>query len=330
MLHQAQSTKALEPMSHLYAYPFHWQLPAATEKAAFEAMKEIEGEIKFQYFGIPWATIIDGVRAKSPRVGEILSALRTLCASAPTGERRATVAQHIHAVRFIELFKAAGITDLFWSHAVAGQRDIEGIAIHPFPLFPAQAPEPEETALEKKKRYLANFVGAYNPGIYLSNVRQKIFEDEGSDSSLLIIKRDRWHFDRSVYVEQIGGEKPEENQLSLETRMTEEYLQAIRNSWFTLCPTGSGPNSIRIFESLNLRSIPIILTRDLRLAGPSELWKQAAITEEDSESGYRKAMERAQATSPDDREAKIAAGAKLQKVIGPTAYGQLIILTMLS
>lgn len=295
-----------------------------TEKAAYDAIHARWDEIDFHYFGIPWATIIDGARAKSSKVGDILSALQKLCLNVPKSERRVTVAQHIHALRFVELFKAAGITDLFWSHAVVGQTVVDGIAIHPFPLFPAQAPDFDDKVSSKPKDYLANFIGAYNPSIYLTDVRTKIFEDAGSSDDVLIVKRDRWHFDRSVYDEQIAGQKPEEAQLSREAQMTDEYLNAIRQSWFTLCPTGSGPNSIRVFESLHLGSIPIILTQSLRLPGPRQLWENAALIEEDSEDGYRRAVEQARQMSEAMRQQKLAAARDLLEFVSPTAYYRLI------
>lgn len=308
------------------AFPHYWQIPAATEKAAFESMLNHSNDFRFDYYGFPWATIIDGVRGSSAKASEVLSALHLASKCSETGNRRrVTVAQHIHALKYIDLFKASGITDLFWSHTTRQQTEIQGIRLHPFPLFPAQTPNGLEAgSLSRPRQYLTNFIGAYNPAIYLSNVRQHIFNDADRWPDVLIIKRDAWHFDRAVYDEQISGKSASKQHKQVERRRTEEYLDAIKNSWFTLCPTGSGPNSIRIFESLCLGSIPIILTRDLALPGPKSLWGAATIIEEDSEAGYSKAMEKVRSMNIDQKYEMIRYGCKLFNFLKPESYAELI------
>lgn len=309
------------------AYPHYWQVPAATEKAGWEAVARSAAPLPFDYVAFPWATIIDGLRANGRNTWPILMAL----ADAQEimrgwGARpRVTVAQHIHALQFVELFEACGITDLFWSHATHGRPLVGRIRIHAFPLFPAQTPDARASApSERPRRYLANFIGAYNPRIYLTNVRQVIFDDPNAHGDLLIVKREAWHFDRAVYQEQVKGLSPDQQRLRAEEQMTQEYLEAIRDSWFTLCPSGSGPNSIRIFESLCLGSIPIILTRELRLVGAHELWERAAIIEDDSEAGYRRAVQRARAMSEVDRRVMLAAGQQLAALTSPASYADIL------
>lgn len=329
LLQEVQTARpALLRQGRLMAYPFHWQVPAATEQAAYEAMRlEARPDDDFDFVALPWATLIDGLRGGSDKVLPILKALRALqqdLAGAGT-RRRATVAQHIHALQFPELFTALGITDVFWSHAVVGQELVDGMRVHPFPLFPAQTANVDEHRGEQRPiRYLANFIGAYSAGLYLSNVRKVIYDDAGASSDVLIIKRDAWHFDRAVYEEQVQGVRASADRLAQEREHAREYLQAIRESWFTLCPTGSGPNSIRIFESLCLGSIPIILTRSLRWPGSGALWERAALFEEDSESGYRRALARARSMSLEQRRQMVDAGRQLSREVLPPAYGRLI------
>jgi hypothetical protein len=311
------------------AFPYLWQVPAATEKAAFEAVIKANGLGKNMLFvGFPWATLIDALSRRSARLSVLLNGLEQLAEALSATNlpvRRLSVAQHIHAQQFISLFKALGITDLFWSHAIESQKQAEGIALHPFPLFPAQAPVAlyNEQRLTSR-RHLANFIGAYSPGLYPSNLRQVIFDDAGSESDLLIIKRDTWHFDRAVYVEQMHGQLATDEQAEREREETKEYLDSIRQSWFTLCPTGSGPNSIRIFEALALGSIPVVLTKSLRLPGPRALWEKAALFEDDSEAGYRRVIARARQMSTAARHNMIAEGATLFELVGPRGYAGLV------
>jgi hypothetical protein len=239
--------------------------------------------------------------------------------------RRITVAQHIHTMQHMEFLRAAGITDVFWSHATHSFGGVDGLTVHAFPLFPAQTPvETPPSDLHRSRPLLANFIGAYNPRIYLTNVRAAILEDAGLEPDVLIIKREAWHFDRAVYEEQVKGLKPDEERRQVEQRHAREYLQAIRDSWFTLCPSGSGPSSIRIFESLCLGSIPIVLTRDLRLAGSQALWARAALIEDDSVEGYRRAVATARAMTVSTRCEMLQAGVELFEQMHPRAYARVL------
>lgn len=321
--------RRLKISNGVVAFPYFWQVPAATEKAAFETVIKANGiDENTIFIGYPWATLIDALRRRSTLLPVLLNGLEQLTEALKATHlpsRRITVAQHIHARQFIRLFKALGITDIFWSHAIESEREAEGTQLHPFPLYPAQAPIAVTNEQRRvPRRYLANFIGAYNPGLYLSNVRQVILDDAGKESDLFIIKREAWHFDRAVYVEQMHGQLATDDQSRREREEAKEYLDAIRQSWFTLCPTGSGPNSIRIFEALALGSIPIVLTKLLRLPGSRVLWEKAALFEEDSEAGYRRAIAKARAMSSVEMQHMIIAGAQLFTYVAPENYAGLI------
>jgi hypothetical protein len=51
----------------------------------------------------------------------------------------------------------------------------------------------------------------------------------------------------------------------------------VQRSVFALCPSGSGPNAIRLWEALGYGAIPVILADHLWLPGDAELWQQAAL-----------------------------------------------------
>lgn len=315
----------------LTAYPYDWQTPAITEKAAHDSMIDwADTALGFHYIAFPWATLFDRMDQWSANLPDMLRELGRLCRELPGGGGRvATVVQHIRADRYMRFYKACGITDLFWSHCTHSRREIDGIRVHPFPLYPAQTATLGETPdLHAPRKYLANFIGAYNPKVYLTDVREHIFADAGTADDLLIIKREGWHFDRTVYDEQMKGITPDEARLQAEERNKTEYLDAIRHSAFTLCPSGSGPNSIRIGEALALASIPVILTRELALPGAPALWEEACLIEEDSVQGYRRALERARAMTPDELRRKQAATQALYKDFAPDAYGRYILSVM--
>lgn len=320
--------RGLARFGRLVGYPHHWQMPAATEMAAFAGMQSDITSIDYAYLGAPWATVIDGVRGGASEAFEVLAALKACRRALPRGLRVATVAQHIHADRFAGLFRACGVTDLFWSHARVGRDRLDGMIVHPFPLFPAQTPDgPDPADPHRPRRWLANFIGAYNPKVYLTDVRARIFADAGVPD-MRIVRREAWHFERAVYREQIGGVAGDAARLAIEASEREEYLDAIRDSEFTLCPSGSGPNSIRIGEALALASIPIILTRDLALPGDVANWEAACLFEEDSAEGYLRALARARAMSPAELRDRQLATRTLFAMISKSGYAKLITASM--
>jgi len=302
LLDKLSEPKKIVVTDRIIAYPYFWQVPAATEKAAFESLLNDKTKREFEYVAFPWATLFDSLVAKNQLCLILLTELGKISDREVKTAHRVTVAQHIKALNYVDIFKKLGITDLFWSHATTELTEIEGIKIHPFPLYPAQTPEvlrPEDVLRDRE--FLANFIGAYNPKLYITNVREVIFNDPNTHKDLNIIKRDSWHFDRAVYKEQVMGLTASQEEINIEEKNKIEYIEAIKNSWFTLCPTGAGPNSIRIFESISLGSIPIILTNKLRLPSCSVEWSNAAIIAEDSVMGYKVAIERARLMSKTER-----------------------------
>jgi hypothetical protein len=310
--------------SNMIAYPYYWQEPVATERFTYVCFSE-ENNIEFEYIAFPWATLIDSLKSSIKYLDDIFHAVDSIITRKPKTSRRVTVSQHILTSEFIDLFHACHISDIFWPHLTFDCQNIAGIRLHPFPLFPAQTFSMGEMPnINPSYKFLANFVGAYNKCIYITDTRKHIFNDIGKFSDIMIIKREGWHFDRAVYKEQILGINPDKDALENENFNRNTYLDIIRSSWFTLCPTGAGPNSIRIFESLFLRSIPIILTRQLRLPGDGDLWEKSAIIEEDSEYGYKSAIAKAREMKIEDRIRMIENGKRLYSLVQPSQYSNFV------
>lgn len=323
---------------NLIVYDKDWQYPARTECAAYESIvKYLAKDENSIYVAFPWATLIDGLRNNKKNIELLLIELNFISRFLRTSNHKNvfTVCQHIHMKEFMPYFKMLGITHIFWSHKLRSDNVLEGIQLRAFPLFPAQTYKDyvnflyldEDVYLNslrnRKFRYLANFIGAYNPDIYLSDVRKQIFDDKDL-AGFHIIARKEWHFERAVYAKQISGKNDDVSKLLQEEAHTAEYLNAIFESSFTLCPTGSGPNSIRIYESLCLGSIPVILTNELDLAGSHELWEKACIIVDDTTEGYVAAKQ--QMTNMSEKEVleKRMAGVQLLRMVGPDNYFDLI------
>jgi hypothetical protein len=247
-----------------------WQRPNATEAFAAELLATATGYVPY-----PWATCIDRLRRGLISAVDATNQLRVLASD----QIRATVCQHIWALEHLELFMAAGITDLFWSHATTGALTQNGVRIHPFPLYPVRCTShrPSVPLLPPADRsILYSFQGAYQPGLYLTPVREWILQWSPRADALLE-RRQEWHYEQAVYREQLLGQPVDRGRAAQLASEATDYADTLQHSVFALCPSGSGPNSIRLWEALGYGAIPVILSDHLWLPGDAELWQQAAL-----------------------------------------------------
>ena len=170
-----------------------------------------------------------------------------------------TVCQHISFKRIIPILENIGITHLFTPHkSKLDSMFIQtNIIIIPFILYPVNQNIKLENFLNDK--YLYSFIGNYEE-YYLSDIRYKIKNLKNTEKNYINIKS-KWHFYNYVYKNQIKKNSFENNS-EIQDINFQNYL---KNSRFSLCPSGSGVNSIRLFESLSFGSIPIILSDNIIL-----------------------------------------------------------------
>jgi hypothetical protein len=121
---------------------------------------------------------------------------------------------------------------------------------------------------------------------YISRVRLRLPEIATSED-IRVKLNNEWHFNFIVYGEQVESnsilEKAPRGRID-NTQKVSEYNYALCESIFSLCPAGAGPNSLRLWESLAIGSIPIILSDSLVLpqvhsdaAVSADLWHEAVI-----------------------------------------------------
>lgn len=263
------------------AWPDGWQRPNRTEEWAWERCRAGAAAASpfVQMLCFPWATLIDLMRrGRQDAAAPLREALRW--APPRITLRRATVMQHIWAKDMLAQLQALRVTDVYWSHAVRSETQWPGgIQVHPFPLYPvccgADA-DPADTPAPAQRRWLYSFIGAYEPGLYLSPVRRWILELPAREDAR-VERRAEWHFEGPVYRRQIEGLPEDEAATTSRQRHEAEYREALVQSVFSLCPSGSGPNSIRLWESLGLGAIPVLMADTLRLPGDEALWREAAV-----------------------------------------------------
>ena len=270
-----------QKLNNIVVFPHGWQLPAKTEKWAFERLADFKFASNYiQMVCFPWATFIDLLNhGKAEDRSFYLNALE--CAPPRNSLIRATVCQHIFAKDILEWFHRLKITDLYWPHTIQSEFEIEGIRVHPFPLYPVRCFDEADEFMQQQqsimnRRYLFSFVGAYEAEKYLTPVREWIFNLAGCPNSY-IERRDEWHYLKKVYGEQVFKQtisSADKEQYNIKSR---EYVAVMRDSIFSLCPSGSGPNSIRLWESLGFGCIPVVLADQLRLPGSQSEWDKAII-----------------------------------------------------
>jgi hypothetical protein len=235
---------------NLYYYNYEWQIPVITELRSFELFRHHQN-IPDNYLAFPWATMIDNyVCRNEPKLFYKISAYKIKDKSC------FTIIQHISFRNYLELFKKIGVTHVFTPHKTISDIELEkkyGIKIIAYSLYPTQHNDTNMTGINERK-YLTSFIGQYNKW-YLTDIRERIFNIFNKYAECYIIRRTEWHYESVVY----------RNTTSADITTEEEYQNALRESKFSLCPSGTGPNSIRIWESMSFGSIPIILADTLVL-----------------------------------------------------------------
>lgn len=295
-----------ELRTEIIAHDADWQFPAITERHAFEKAREFLPFVPdVCYLAFPWATLIDHLNRDSDGVEELLENLQALRVPDAGYKRVVTVCQHIHMERYTDIFAEAGVTDVFWSHADTDKDEMVSsdgwrIRLHPFPLFPVQAVPIDRQEINGKRSKLFSFVGAKSNQWYLTQSRTWLLEQLGNDPRGVVRGRDSWHYQKVVYDHQIEKSAAEEASL-VDEDASKFFRDLLLDSKFSLCPSGSGPNSIRLWESIGAGAIPVVLADTYRVPGDIELWKNAVVFCEESPTAIAELPNRLEALAADEQ-----------------------------
>ena len=253
----------------MHNYKMFWQYPVITEKTFYKQYMNDD-----KYIGFPWATIID----KRYNLNVILKILKS---HIETGVQYYTCCQHISFRNLISLFKELGIMTIYTPHKKINEDTINDIQVKPCPLYAVNIEDNERNGMFKnidftilKRKYLYSFQGAYHPSWYLTDIRKRIFEMKHPDNCY-VNHIGNWHFDNVVYNKKQNNNS-ELNESEDDNERTRKYNLLLLDSRYSLCPSGSGPNSIRFWECLAVGSIPILLADTLELPD-NELWEKAIV-----------------------------------------------------
>lgn len=253
-----------------------WQYPAATEQFYYEKHKNLKSE-NVLYFAFPWATLIDKIYSqvweiktkKNIGLGSWLDlfdkeSLRSIKELLKNNSKVVTVCQHIHWKDLVGIWDEIGITDAFVSHLEQSHEN-QKIRFHSWPLMASNAENKERSRglIYKKledRKYLFSFVGAYNPKKYRSEIREELKIMLSKDSRGLFEVCDEWFYEKIVYEEQMGNKKLSSDYYHEHAKMTQRYNQILSESIFSMCPEGTGPNTVRLWESLAVGAIPVVFS----------------------------------------------------------------------
>jgi hypothetical protein len=262
------------------SYPYDWQRPARTEEWTWDYLNSSSHKSNFiEFVSFPWATLIDLIaRKQDDRVNILIEDLNKI----PPKKKliRATMCQHINLKEIIHLLKRLKITDIFWPHKIYGENIINGIRLHPYVLYPYAYFERKEIEHDDilKIKYIISFVGAYDARCYISNIRDRIFKFTQIKESLFI-RRENWHFEVDVYQSQINNINISSDVYDNQKKMLNEYIESISKTLFVLCPSGAGPNTIRLWETIAFGRIPVLLSDTLELPNIKNIFNGMKISE---------------------------------------------------
>ena len=284
-----------------------WQYPCRTEEDAYRVHKELvgpqlEGDAYQVYVGLPWATFIDrGVNQKlsDKAYPEPLLLAHRKRAEALAGVLRPwgkklqvhSVCQHIFWREATPWIRSAGVSDLWISHKEKGLDQEQDLRLHSWSLYAVNDRDPARRQglnfmpIEQRPVF-ASFSGAHMKH-YLSDVRQRM-ASLGELEGYQVTIKDMWHFNKVVYNFQVFGDESKKD--AIESDEVRSYNDLLSHTRFSLCPVGAGPNTLRLWESLAVGAIPVVLSDrhelpDLERLLPGEdlTWDQVVVLQPETE-----------------------------------------------
>lgn len=246
-----------------------WQFPCITERDAYERHSKIKsrsysGKEINSYLPIPWATFIDKKKFPSAYLQILASRIQAatrILKKMGYEVKIHTICQHIRWRNLESWISRIGVTDLWISHKEKGLDSFGDTRLHPWDLYAVNYRDKSRSlGLEVKpvneKTIFASFIGAHMKH-YPTDVRLRLKELNNLPGYLIEVK-DLWHFNKVVYNYQVSGQVDQKN--AIEEDQVQRYNELLSNSVFSLCPAGAGPNTLRLWESLAVGSIPVIMS----------------------------------------------------------------------
>jgi hypothetical protein len=270
-----------------FKYVKDWQYPAITEKLSYinhtNKLSSIVDENL--YFAFPWASFIDHVNQQEDKDFNNIEYLqeKTNHSFNPDdikGYEPHTVCQHILWKKLLPFWSYLGIKNVYVSHLTTGISTYNEVKLHPWHLI---ASNTENYSLSKglvvkkpkNKKYLCSFLGSHNKW-HKSDIRIKLQKIIEPSSKCIYSLKDSWFLNKIVYDHQIRNKPYDSKELEIGSF---NYNNVLSDSVFSLCPEGTGPNTIRLWESMSVGSIPVLFESGwVRPIIPDIEWEDISVT----------------------------------------------------
>jgi hypothetical protein len=236
----------------------HWWPGSGTEADAWQAHGWLRGPQRqdgrlHMYLGLPWATFLETGRVPEALLQAHRSRLEAIAAVLAAFD----LALEVHSVcqhpRWRErpgLFEAAGVTTLWLSHRPRGVESLGDLRLRSWHLCPfGHQPPAERPRLRLRPPQTRPFLASFQGDV-------AGLDAETAAELACLHHEHRWHVE-------IGADWPEES--SREGEAWDRYDRILGDSVFSLCPPGVGANRERIWDSLAVGTIPVLLGNDLAL-----------------------------------------------------------------
>jgi hypothetical protein len=253
--------KAKDSIISINSNEINWQFPACTEKFYFYNHAFVNSKIKEYYVSFPWATFIDKrMFLNDENIQKIKNIIST------KDGKKHTVCQHIRWSWLIDLWEEIGITDVHLSHYEKNINNTDKIKFHSWALIAANYENKDRSRdlkvkTNKNKKYLASFIGAYT-NYYRNTIRLDLKNILEKENQIIYELKDEWFYEKIVFNHQVKKEKLSSEYMESYDKETQRYNDILSDSIFSLCPEGTGPNTIRLWESMAIGVIPVIFSDD--------------------------------------------------------------------
>ena len=275
-----------------FSYVKDWQYPAITEKLSYiNHTNKISNVIDENlYLAFPWASFIDHINQQEDNDFNNIEYLQektnySLNPDYIKEYESHTVCQHILWEKLLPFWNYLGIKNAHISHLTTETNTPNFVKLHPWHLAAANF---ENYSLSKglllkqpkNKKYLCSFLGAHNKW-YRSDIRIKLKKIVETSSRCFYSLQDLWFLNQVVYDQQIRNKPYNSKKLEIGSF---NYNTLLSDSVFSLCPEGTGPNTIRLWESMSIGSIPVLFENDWeRPKIPDMEWEDVSITIKNNE-----------------------------------------------
>ena len=261
-----------------------FQYPGITEKQALynhsNILKHKDNKNSIDiYVGFPWAALLDDLRNEIIFEEDALFFFNELIKNINHYKEIAyafnkrlnihTVCQHIEWFKLEKIWEKVGINHVYVSHYTNQIRN-KSIQYHPWTLIAANTENRnEEDQLKilptKEKKFFFSFVGSQIES-HRSNIRTRlknIISSKEIKKEIFFELSNKWFLEEIVYEEQLKGTNLGKSFYEKHNQDIKKYNEIISHSIFSLCPEGTGPNTLRLWESMSVGSIPVLFENEL-------------------------------------------------------------------